>query len=320
MTRSSSCTQRPLAWLGIWGLLVGISLGCVPTVTKSPDPRTPFALTQQAYVATLQATGQVSPSAPTPSLSFPQPTPTPRKSTTPSPTPSPRPTATPTPSGVKATVTGYLYCREGPGPYYKAVAILEPGQEVRLVGQNPIYYAYRVVALDSGARCWAWTRWMTLPNSPMPLAEMTPPPPPPGAFSLPRQYPIVTPFCTAFFGPALLVQVKNRTATPIRSMDVRIEVLDTGAVYRTRVPEGIPTCTKIRTQLRGYERATLAFRVQEDITGKRVRITFKGCTQPQFRGRCVSYTVLWTIESPPMPAWPIPLPSGFPPPSGGSRP
>ena len=306
---------RTCRGLGVfWAMALGFALlaGCQKenaAQTLRNAELTPFALTQTAYVQVLRAQKTatagvlLTPSpSPTPSSPFPG-TRAPTISLTP--TPSLSPTA---PTAVPATVTGNLYCREGPAPYYRAVALLEPGQRVQVVGQNPVYYAYRLVALPSGATCWAWVRWLDAQGPEEALPRVTPPPPPPGAFSLPRQYPTMSPFCPAFFAPALLVQVKNLTATPLRSMDVYIEVLDTGAVYHTYTPEGIPTCTKVRTQLQGHERATLAFRTPVDLTDRRIRLTLKACTQPHFQGACVSYAVVWTIEPPPRIPLPFPRP------------
>lgn len=294
----------------LWVVVLGLALlaGCRQgnAAQNLGSPLTPFALTQTAYVQTLRARQTATARAQPILTPTPTPSPAPPRPTTRTPTVTLPPS--PTPEGVQATVQGYLYCRQGPGPYYRAVTLLEPGQQVQVVGQNPVYYAYRLVALPSGATCWAWVRWLDVQGSEDTLPRVTPPPPPPGAFALPRQYPTMSPFCPAFFSPALLVQVKNLTAAPLRSMDVYIEILDTGARYHTYTPEGIPTCAKVRTQLQGYERATLAFRTPVDLTDRRVRLTLKACTEPHFQGDCVSYSVMWTIEPPPQLPFPIPFP------------
>ncbi len=202
-------------------------------------------------------------------------------------------------------ITGRLYCRQGPGIYYPARTILQPGQTVTLLGGNRIFYDWRFVQLPDGTRCWVHQRWTQGPNlDPAQLPQITPPPPPAGAFKpLRHQWPLMLPFCPAFFSPALQFQVKNLGPEPIRSMRIVLTVLDTGAVYRTETPEGVPTCGKVRTQIPPGGTVAVAARTRQDLTDKRVRLDLQGCTQPHFQGACVAYNLTWTIEPPPRPAW-----------------
>ena len=213
---------------------------------------------------------------------------------------------TPTP-GIEVTlrITGRLYCRQGPGIYYPALTILQPGQTVTLLGGNRIFYDWRFVQLPDGTRCWVHQRWTQgAAPDPAQLPQITPPPPPPGAFKpLRHQWPLMLPFCPAFFSPALQFQVKNLGPEPIRSMRIVLTVLDTGAVYRTETPEGVPTCGKVRTQIPPGGTVAVAARTRQDLTDKRVRLDLQGCTQPHFQGACVAYNLTWTIEPPPRPAW-----------------
>ncbi len=294
-------------WL--WVLLgalsgLGVLAGCTGSPAGTPDPLTPLALTQQAYVQQIRWTQTARALMPSPTP--PQSSPTP--STTPEPRATPTPRPSPVPTGYPARALGRVYCRDGPGLYYPARTVLEPGQQVTVVGENPIYYAFLLVEPEPGERCWASARWLEPLGPQGALPRVTPPPPPPAAFSLPRQFPQMVPLCPVFFTPALLVQIRNLTSAPLRSFEGTIEVLETGAVYRTRVAEGIPTCAKIRTQLPGYQRETVALRTREDLTNRRVRITLKACTEPRFQGACVAYAVVWTLEPPPRLPFPLPGP------------
>ncbi len=101
---------------------------------------------------------------PTPS---PVPSPTPPATATPQPTPTPSSTptatATPTPALAFLTAAGNLYCREGPGPFYPVVALLQPGDQAQIVGQAPgpggqgRYWFLRL--LDTRA-CWVPDRYI----------------------------------------------------------------------------------------------------------------------------------------------------------------
>ncbi len=320
---------RLAPWLGLV-LLAGWLTACAgapatgPTPTGTQRPRSsPTAASPTPRPATLTPVPWSSPTTlPSPSVS-PAPSSlatrnTPAPPTTPSP---PTSTATP-PSSSMATrtpepqalaplaqVTGRLYCRTGPGIYYPAVRVLQPGQVVQLAGANKIFYDWWLVLLDDGTTCWAHRGWIAgvSDQAAALLPQVTPPPPPPAAFKpIRHQWPLMVPFCPAFWGPGLQFQVKNLGPEPIRSFEITLTVLDTGAVYRTTTWEGVPTCAKVRTQIPPGETVALAARTRQDLTDKRVRLDLRGCTEPGFRGACVAYSLTWTIEPPPRPAWPRP--------------
>ncbi len=250
---------------------------------------------------------------------FAEPSPTPTAAVTPTATavstPTRTPTARPTPREhlvdlvPTASIGGHLYCRTGPGIYYPAVRVLQPGEQVELAGANKIFYDWWYVRLEDGTTCWAHRKWVydvTDDLAPY-LPQVTPPPPPPAAFKpIRHQWPLMVPFCPAFFSPALQFQVKNLGPEPIRSFEIILTVLDTGAVYPTRVAEGIPTCGKVRTQIPPGETVAVAAFTRQDLTDKQVRLDLRGCTQPRFQGACVAYSLTWTIEPPPRPAFPWP--------------
>ncbi|NPA27056.1 MAG: hypothetical protein GXO36_05625, partial [Chloroflexi bacterium] len=59
--------------------------------------------------------------------------------------PTPTPTRTPEPNAnaaLPAQLTGRVFCRQGPGPYYPALDVLYPGTRITLIGQHPVYYFY----------------------------------------------------------------------------------------------------------------------------------------------------------------------------------
>ncbi|NPA26229.1 MAG: hypothetical protein GXO36_01320, partial [Chloroflexi bacterium] len=190
-----------------------------------------------------------------------------------------------------------------PGPYYPALDVLYPGTRITLIGQHPVYYFYWLARTEDGLECWVPRRWTDAPPD---AAERLPrvpevPPPPPGAFVVVRYRPVfMVPFCPEFFGPALQFTVKNLGPEPIRSMEMWIEVLETGAVYHTVREEGVPTCLKTRTQIPSRARADIVARTKVDLTEKPILITIKACTQPYFRGACVQYTMRWTVPKPPV--------------------
>ena len=297
---------RLAPWLGLV-LLAGWLTACAgspaaaPTATRTRGPRS----------SPTAAASPPRPATPTPSAISAMATRTPtRVVATPSAvlTATATHTATPPPQP-QVEVTGRLYCRTGPGIYYPAVRVLQPGQQVRLVGANKIFYDWRYVRLDDGTTCWAHRNWLAgePDQAASRLPQVTPPPPPPGAFKpIRHQWPIMVPFCPAFFSPGLQFQVKNLGPEPIRSFEIVLTVLDTGAVYRTTTREGVPTCAKVRSQIPPGETVAVAARTRQDLTNKRVRLDLRGCTEPNFQGACVAYSVTWTIEPPPV--GPLPRP------------
>ncbi len=295
-----------VGWLAL-GLLMGLAACTAGPATPAPAPTLPPPPTVQPR-PTRMATA--APPTPAPSMAI---------RSTPSPTPrvtpgaSPTATANATPSGVIApilTITGHLYCRTGPGIYYPAVTVLHPNDRVQVAGANKIFYDWWYVLLPDDTTCWVhrgWTQGVSDEAAAL-LPQVPAPPPPPAAFKpIRHQWPLMLPFCPVFFGPALQFQVKNLGPEPIRSFEVTLTVLDTGAVYRTRVTEGIPTCGKIRTQLPPRETVAVVARTRQDLTDHRVRLALRGCTQPNFQGACVAYNLTWTIEPPPRPRG-LPLP------------
>jgi len=279
-----------------------------------------------AVLAGCQAAPPSSPSAAGPTVSptvwWVGPSPAPRRTVWPTATPRPRaaagrPTPTPLPTataratatnppGAVAQVAGYLYCRAGPGIYYPALQVLEPGQDVSVVAANKVFYNWRYVRTPQGVTCWVHHHWLEGVDAreAAQLPQITPPPPPPGAFQPARnQWPLMLPFCRTFRSPALQFEIKNLGPEPLRSFEVVLTVLDNGAVYRTTVAEGIPTCHKIRGQIPPGQTAAVAARTDQDLTDKRVRLDLRGCTQTGFRGACVAYSLTWTIEPPPRPAF-----------------
>ncbi len=297
-------TRRTARLLGLgWWLLLGLLMaGCIGTDHRPPTSAAPSLLPP--------ATPRPQPSAPA------EKTPTPLSSPI-SPTPSPWAlvpsmairTPTPTPSrspALRLTITGHLYCRSGPGIYYPAQRVLAPGEQVRWIGANKIFYDWWYVALADGTQCWVHRHWVTGASAEeaASMPQVSPPPPPAGAFKpIRHQWPLMLPFCPAFFGPALQFQIKNLGPEPIRSFDIRLVVLENGAVYRTTTEEGVPTCAKVRTQIPPGETVALAARTRQDLIGKRVRLELRGCTEPHFQGACVAYHWTWTVEEPPRPSW-----------------
>ncbi len=298
--------SKPSRWVLVLAAVTAWLAGCAGGPASPTRTADALPLTLTAYVAGIRAartaTAQARPTA--------TPTPAPTATATATPTPSPQPTMTPSPAALLAEVRGNLFCRQGPAPYYRAVAVLRPGQQVPVVAYNPVYYAYVVLQMPNGAQCWAWTRWLRLPSGEEALRALsvaTPPPPPAAAFAYPRQNPVMLPFCPTLGSPALQVQITNRGWKPLASLEAEITVLETGARYRTVFPNGVPTCTQVLDHIQPGGTVAVALRTRENLLEKRVRLFVKMCTRPGFQGECAAYAVYWTIPKP-RPIFPFPGP------------
>lgn len=75
---------------------------------------------------------------------------------------------------VTAEVTATTNCRSGPGTAYNIVVSLNPGQKLKVVGQDTADN-YWIVELPTGSgTCWLWGQYSTITGDPSGLPQMSP--------------------------------------------------------------------------------------------------------------------------------------------------
>ncbi len=169
-----------------FALIVLVQAACNLPRNSTPDTGGPAATS--AAMTLLAET-------PTP---LPRSSPPPQASVTPSATGTPpEATITPTFSVPMVGVSERTNCRNGPGVNYQLVVVINPGEQVEILGAFPPQYW--LVRTDYG-ECWLYAEFATPVGSFWTVASVTPPPTSTG---IPPQAPIIQKwdfFCNAVTG------------------------------------------------------------------------------------------------------------------------
>ena len=182
----------------IIGIALLIILACnINTTAPLPEPQNNNNAIATSVAQTLEASGQLPPSA-----EMPTPLPTMTVAIPPTITLTPTIALTATPSVPMASVSENTNCRTGPGKVYDYIGALTKGERAEIVGKNTSSDYWIIKNPDANGTCWLWGYYATVVGNTANLQEyIVPPTPTPSPPNAPSNLAVTSSSCMADLAP-----------------------------------------------------------------------------------------------------------------------
>ncbi|NPA31185.1 MAG: SH3 domain-containing protein, partial [Chloroflexi bacterium] len=205
------------------------------------------------------------------------------------------PTATRPPASgqVQVQATSNVWCRSGPALYYDALASLQPGDRVEVLGQyhDEARGAYWLVRTPQGITCWLPSRYTTVAHGdPTQMPWVTPPPPPPVAFLVGIER---ISRCRDRRG--LTLWIRNEGTRVLESVDVKIEGPGQAYTYTIGLDQrngfewwlNCEAGARVERLLPGETGLITIATPGRELSGEPLTVTIKACTENNLQGQCL---------------------------------